>query len=225
MKTESRQDDIAILLANRTYLYRLLQNSFGNEPALETIQILNSDHTQTSLALLSLEDSLDLVRDFTEQLEENEDDALDEVRIEYTRLFLGPTKLPAPPWESVYVSKERLIFQESTLEVRKCYLKYNFLPAQYRFEADDHLALELDFMYNLSNLAEIAFQAEDIVKVRAILKDQKAFLTEHLLVWVPQFASDLEAARPHSFYRGIVSLLKRYLKTDIKVIDEILTSL
>ncbi|SDH05443.1 TorD/DmsD family molecular chaperone [Desulfosporosinus hippei] len=225
MKTESRQDDIAILLANRTYLYRLLQNLFGNEPALETIQILNNDHTQTSLTLLSLEDSLDLVRDFTEQLEKNKDAALDEVRTEYTRLFLGPTKLPAPPWESVYVSKERLLFQESTLEVRRCYLKYNYLPARYRFEADDHLALELDFMYNLSNLAEAAFQGEDLSEFREILKDQKIFLAEHLLVWVPQFAFDLESATTHSFYRGIVSLLKKYLKTDIEVIDEMLASL
>ncbi|MCB8816455.1 molecular chaperone TorD family protein [Desulfosporosinus shakirovi] len=74
---------------------------------------------------------------------------------EYTRLFIGPTKLPVPPWESVYVSKERLLFQESSLKVRQrqCYLNYNFLPAKYRSEADDHIALELDFMYNLSSLA------------------------------------------------------------------------
>lgn len=222
MEIESRQGGIAILLANRAYLYRLLQNLLGNEPALEAIEILNSDHTKTSLSLLSIEESLDLVRDFAEKLVTNKEEVLDKVRSEYTRLFIGPKKLPAPPWESVYVTKDRLIFQESTLRVRQCYLKYNILPVLYRSEADDHIALELDFMYNLSALVETAFHDGRFSEVTEILTDQKSFLEEHLLAWVPQFVTDLEASTSHPLYRALASILKGFLETDRVVINEIL---
>jgi TorA maturation chaperone TorD len=66
------------------------------------------------------------------------------LKSEYTALMIGPAKLPAPPWESAYLTRERIIFQESTLKVRRAYQKYQFLPANYPYEADDHLALELD---------------------------------------------------------------------------------
>ncbi|MDQ7092083.1 molecular chaperone TorD family protein [Desulfosporosinus sp. PR] len=222
---ESMQGDIAILLANRTYLYRLLQSFLGNEPALKAIEILNNDHTKTSLSLLSIEKSLDLLRDFAEQLEMNKEEVIERACSEYTRLFIGPAKLPAPPWESVYVMKERLIFQETTLKVRQCYLNYNFLPVHYRSEADDHIALELDFMHNLSSLVEISFQERNMSRAREILKDQKDFLEEHLLVWVPQFISDLEAATSHPLYRGLADMLKEFLQVDSKVINEILDTL
>ncbi len=224
MNTAIKQDNMAILLATKTYLYRLLQNFFGNEPTLETLNILSSDHTRTSLAILSLEDSMDTLQSFTEQLKADEEGVLDKVRSEYTRLFIGPATLPAPPWESVYTTKERLIFQESTLKVRQCYLKYNFRPTNYRSEPDDHIALELDFMANLSHLTEKAFQDGNTNEVIQILTDQKAFLEEHLLAWVPQFVADLEAGTSHPLYLGIASMLKRFLETDQVIIDEILKS-
>jgi len=225
MKSELKQDSITMLLVNRTYLYRLLQNLFGNEPTLKTLHILDSDHTRTALTLLSLEDGLHGVEVFFKQLETNMEDTLEKCCSEYTRLFIGPTTLPAPPWESVYLTKERLIFQESTLKVRQCYLKYNYLPANYRSEPDDHIALELDFMANLSHLTENFFQEGKISEGVDILKDQKAFLEEHLLVWAPQFAAELEASTPHPLYQGIASIIKEFLQADLVVIDEILESI
>ncbi|MEI3231097.1 MAG: molecular chaperone TorD family protein, partial [Gordonibacter pamelaeae] len=45
---------------------------------------------------------------------------LGQLRSVYTKLFIGPAKLPAPPWESVYATGGRpLLFQESTLAVRR----------------------------------------------------------------------------------------------------------
>ncbi len=155
----------------------------------------------------------------------NKDEAHERARSEYTRLFIGPAKLPAPPWESVYVLKERLIFQESTLKVRQCYLNYNFLPVHYRSEPDDHIALELDFMYNLSSLLEISFQEGKMRRASEILKDQKDFLEEHLLVWVPQFVSDLKTSTSHPLYRGVADMLNEFLQVDSTVIDEILDTL
>lgn len=37
----------------------------------------------------------------------------------YQRLFIGPYALPAPPWGSVWLDKENVIFGESTLQLRE----------------------------------------------------------------------------------------------------------
>jgi TorA maturation chaperone TorD len=220
-RAETRQDRVVILLANRVYLYRLLQNFFGNEPGQEILEFLNSDHTQTAFSLLAMEQGPALTKYFAEDEKAGPGAALDRIRSEYTRLLIGPARLPAPPWESVYVAKERLIFQESTLKVRQCYLKYHYLPVHYRSEADDHLALELDFMAKLSQLAANAFENGRSAETVEILNDQKVFLEEHLLVWVPQFSKVLQGATSHPLFRIMASVLQQYLETDRLVIVQI----
>ena len=48
-----------------------------------------------------------------------EDDGLHEIHLEYNRLFIGPSKLPAPAWGSVYLDPENVIFGIETLELRE----------------------------------------------------------------------------------------------------------
>ena len=63
-----------------------------------------------------------------------------------------PLFIPAPPWESVYVREDKLLFQETTLKVRKKYRKYAFTANELHIEAENYIGLELDFMYHLNNL-------------------------------------------------------------------------
>jgi TorA maturation chaperone TorD len=150
---------------------------------------------------------------------------LDKLKTEYTYLMIGPDKLPAPPWESVYRTKERLIFQESTLAVRRAYLKYQFLPANYPHEADDHIALELDFMAHLAKLTLESFEDNGIEEVKRLLADQKSFLDEHLLVWIDQFADQIQNSKTHYFYPQIAVLTKQLVGIDADVIDELVSLL
>jgi TorA maturation chaperone TorD len=52
--------------------------------------------------------------------------SIDNVRTDYSRLFIGPGKVITPPWESVYFSVERLTFQRETLQVREWYRRFGF---------------------------------------------------------------------------------------------------
>ncbi len=52
------------------------------------------------------------------------ENAFDELRDDYTRLFLGPATVLAPPWESVYFNDERMVFQEQTMQVRGWYQRF-----------------------------------------------------------------------------------------------------
>lgn len=224
-------DSIAILLANRSFLYRLLQRVYGDEPNKELMEIVTGDYTEQALELLLDKENdqfkayYDLLAKLKQEMLSDAAGTMDKLKSEYTYLMIGPVALPAPPWESVYTTKERLIFQESTLKVRQAYLKYSFLPAKYPHEADDHIALELDFMAHLAALAVERFEEGDMEGVIAVMEDQKSFLAEHLLVWIGRFAEDMQKSKSHYFYPLISLLTEHVLKTDADVVDEIIASL
>jgi len=226
----SQNDGISILLANRSYLYRLLQRIYADEPNSELMEIVTNDHTQEALGLIleqepEFEGYLDLLIKVREAMKKDPEGTLDKLKSEYTYLFIGPNKLPAPPWESVYVTKERLIFQESTLKVRQAYLEYKFLPKNYPHEADDHLALELDFMAHLAGLAGEKFEEGKVEEAKKVLLDQKNFLEKHLLVWIGDFAEQIQESKTHYFYPQTAKLTARILKVDLDALEEIISYL
>ncbi len=225
----TKDDGIAIVLATRQYLYQFLQHIFGNEPNQQLLDIVLDPHTQEALELmLDEEDSgfanyLGLLKDLSTALGNDPDDTLNQLKTEYTRLMIGPDKLPAPPWESIYVTKERTLFQETTLSVRRAYLNYKFLPANYPHEADDHLAFELDFMAHLAKLTLEKFNEQKVRTIKRLLADQKAFLEEHLLLWIGDFAKDIQASKTHLFYPQIAALTERFLEADKLILDELIS--
>src|SRR5471030_2179530 len=63
---------------------------------------------------------LSILRDIAELLATGRDNNADETPDEaYQRLFIGPYALPAPPWGSVYLDKDNVLFGTSTLALRR----------------------------------------------------------------------------------------------------------
>lgn len=217
-------ESIQILLAGSTYLYRLFQNIFGDTPNKAQLEILTSDTTKEAFEIFGWEISPVLLKGKYRQTifaGDAEEEIIDQLTSEYTRLLIGPGKLPAPPWESVYRSKESLLFQECTIEVRQCFLKYNFIPAEYPHVADDHLALELDFMANLNSMAERFYAEGNSGQLNRLLDDQKEFLLKHLLVWVPEFTERIQLSTTSYLYPDMAILLKEFLEKQVGMIQEI----
>jgi len=218
--------NIQPLLEARIYAYDFLRRAFLSEPSLDYLQLLTQEGYLTAFPFGEEEENLSkgikLVlsylssRDVTLNLE------FETLHWDYTRLFIGPFKLPAPPWESAYLNKDRLLFQEETHRVRLAYLKYAFLPKLYQQEADDHLGLELDFMYQLAVKALQACQEGQAQDFPDLLRDQQDFLVEHLNRWVPQFSAKVSEHAKTDFYRGMAFILKGFLSLDLKAINELL---
>src|SRR5574340_779574 len=68
----------------------------------------------------------------------------EELLWEYTRLFIGPYKLPCPPWESVYTSPKRLMMQDSADQVMQLYREAG-LSIETTNVMPDHIGAELNF--------------------------------------------------------------------------------
>lgn len=226
--TTAQIDGMTIVLANRRYLYELFQHLFGQEPNNKLMEIVTSEHTIEGLSLFLNDNNFlnesyfELLRELKQQIENNQDFTIDKLRCEYTNLMIGPNKLPAPPWESVYITKERTLFQQSTLEVRHKYLEYQFLPENYPNEADDHLAIELDFMSKLAKFAISAFESGKMDEMKKVLIDQKQFLDEHLLSWTKEFSEQIQNSKTHYFYPQTAKLMDQILRTDSVILDELI---
>lgn len=218
-------DILAVALANRAFIYRYLWRAFADEPDGDYLDIVTSDQAQEEFALFAGENSeLCRIQSSIASYAASELDALTALRVEYTKLFVGPGALPAPPWESVYCCGEDLLFQESTLEVRNDYRASGYEAVGYPHEADDHLATEFGFMAALSSDAASAFDDGDVDRVEVILSRQLMFLSKHLNVWLPKMKERLDGAdtKIGPFYRAFISLACGVCAKDVGAIGELM---
>lgn len=152
-------------------------------------------------------------------------DSVKKLGAEYLSLFIGPEKLGAAPYESVYRSARPLVFQEHTMEVRAEYAKHGLIPERFQQEPDDHISLELDFMLRLVEKTMADIRAKRYSKARKLMQAQKSFMTDHVMKWVPAFSAKVIESAKTDFYRGIGKMLIGYLKMDQALIDGLVKEL
>ncbi|MGI1659635.1 MAG: TorD/DmsD family molecular chaperone [Desulfitobacterium sp.] len=214
------------LLKTRAFLYDFLRRTFLQEPTLEFLASIKDSRLFENFPFEEDQEEIasgvKQILAFTKEKDVTSPEVFNSLHWDYTRMFIGPDRLPAPLWESAYMNDDRLVFQEQTLVVRRVYLKYQFLPERFKQEPDDHLGLELDFMYRLCELTLESLQQEDYTKLKEVLVDQKAFLQDHLLKWVPELAKNIIKSTNLAFYEGIAKVLNGYLALDLEALEELL---
>lgn len=134
------------------------------------------------------------------------DEGLPDLVWDFTRLFIGPAHVLAPPWESVYLSRDGLLFDEQTVQVRRVYARYGLQAPRLNAEPDDHLGLELALMVHLCSLGLNALQQDDVAGLESSLQAQRDFLKEHLLRWAPQCLGLVIQHANSDYYRGAAHL-------------------
>ena len=116
---------------------------------------------------------------------------------EYRRLFVGPAKMPCPPWGSVYTDRDCVVFGESTLALRAWMRKTGIKRLGDEKTPEDHIGLMLALM------AWIAQEKPELLK---------EFLIDHLLPWSSHYLEQLDEAARHSFYKGLAQIVKASLE-------------
>ncbi len=138
---------------------------------------------------------------------------------EYAGLFLNAGRQPVYPYESVYTSPEHLVMQKARDEVVQLYRQEGLDRSDAVREPEDHIAIELEFMAYLCRRSAEALEAGDRAACLAYLEKQRAFLTDHLLVWVPAFATDTEQAAESGLYRGVARLTADLVGSELETIE------
>ena len=177
--------------SNLSAICILLSSMFLCKPSKEAIgswKMLVAE--DTSVSLRELKAALKGINPESEEEVEN-------LLGEYTRLFIGPYKLPCPPWESVYTSPTRLMMQEPAQEVARIYNELG-LTVDDPGVMPDSIGAELNFLANLFRII-----SEEDGKKADYINLMARFVNEHLLKWVPQFARDMEEASDTLFYKAL----------------------
>ena len=133
------------------------------------------------------------------------DDSVTELAIDYVSTFIGHGVngySAAYPYESVYTSERRLLMQEARAEVLAT-LRENELVRGNWNEAEDHIALELEFMQRMALRAAEALGDAAEEEAIAYLRTSYDFLENHLLNWVPMLVADMRMHARTLFYQGL----------------------
>lgn len=124
---------------------------------------------------------------------------------QYQRLFIGPNALPAPPWGSVYLDPECVIFGNSLLELREFLQCHQITFQSHQDEPEDHIGLMLMLA---------AYLAEN--RPHLVV----AFLREHFFIWAFHFLEQLAQVENARFYQGLALLAEKTLQqwqTDLHI--------
>lgn len=174
-----------------------LLNALARTRELRRLADLTSEHRDLSSALETMAQAL-------------EAENAESIAADYAALFLGRPRAKAPPWESVYLGPERLVWQEPAREVLRAYARAELGYAQMKEIPPDHIGRELLFMASLAQRS--ADSALDTAG--ADLETQRAFFRDHLGAWAPRFAADVLRHAATDFIRAWADALTMFLEAD-----------
>ncbi|MBI5196765.1 MAG: molecular chaperone TorD family protein [Nitrospirae bacterium] len=180
-------------------IFNLLSTMYLCKPTKEALEnwkvLLSGDVPDFMADLKNSIDNIDL----------NSEQTLEDLLWEYTRLFIGPYRLPCPPWESVYTSSRKLMMQDAYDEVLNFYNEAG-LAVNNPDIMSDHIGAELNFL-------AVLFQRIDSEPEKMFYCTNIAirFLDEHIIKWVPTFTRDMEDAADSFFYRALAMSTRNFI--------------
>ena len=186
----SEDVNLVELMNARARSYGMLARLFREEVDLPTLRELQKMRFPQATGNAAADEGYHQLYDY---LKRAWDDSVTELAIDYVSTFIGHGVngySAAYPYESVYTSERRLLMQEARAEVLAT-LRENELKRGNWNEAEDHIALELEFMQRMALRAAEALSDNAEDEAIAYLRTSYDFLENHLLNWVPMLVADM----------------------------------
>jgi TorA maturation chaperone TorD len=207
-------EHLAVLLADRATLgvtldrfaaaFTALAALLGEAPDAELVDRVHAGDELAQWPVTDDGESLHGRALLEESAQAHEDATV--VRRDYNRLFFGPDRMIAPPYESVHRSEEHLVFERETMLVRAAYAEFGLAAPRLNKEPDDHLGLELSFLATLCVRGMDALDDADDAELARLLRGIRSFLADHLLVWAPTCLTQAAEGATTHFYQGVAAL-------------------
>ncbi|HZK85305.1 MAG TPA: molecular chaperone TorD family protein [Desulfosporosinus sp.] len=222
MITDNNQQ--VTLLEVRELTYSILSSAFLNPPSMDEVNIILEEKLFESFPLeieaehfrQGLNQLCQWAREITEN---NKSEIITQLKEDFNTLFVGPNKLPAPPWESVYRTEEKLVFDAITLDVREFYRRHGLEFVKINVQPDDHFGVELEFMAELIRRQRKNLELVQYEEARQLADEQLAFLREHLIKWASKFTQAVMSNAQTEYYQGIARIASAYIKWDFELLQ------
>lgn len=205
-------DDSAIYDA-RTELVDFVIEVFWDVPDREFVERLLSDEVSVPDQRVNdaLDDGFETLTQFVEANRGRDvDDVVEELEVEYTRVFVGP-RPPVLPHESYYRDDTDYLGQ-GLADVEASYAAAGWKPPEDYGEENDFVAVELAFLRwvvgRQATGAEEAFGYE------------RVFLDEHLTTWVDDFVADVLEETDNDLLRAAALVLQGLVEFEDELVAQ-----
>lgn len=100
------------------------------------------------------------------------------IEYDFNALFIGPKKLKAAPFASVYLEEEALVMGRTTLDIREFMASVGLYVNKENIIPDDHISYVLELAVFLSANARQTAEYEEVLR---------QYVLTYLTQWVPLF--------------------------------------
>lgn len=192
----------------RANIYRLLAGVFLEEPTTEYLNAIRSPQTVAMLSAMGAVFDEDFTAAVLPELQET-------LACEYAVLFLVAGG--CPPVESVRLTGRYQ--QQPYFETRDFYQQSGFKVAVGQHAIfEDQLGVQLSFLAELLDRSAAALEAGDETGYVRLNKEIKRFWVQHPGKWARGYATLLQRAAAHSFYREMGKLLGGFAEWEINLL-------
>ena len=193
-------------LAERICVYQILADIYRREPDKDLFDRLVIPEALVLFKDISNHpdnDILDIAHDIH----------LEELGIEFCRLFIGPGPHVAP-YESVNrteAGNAGKLWGDATVQMKHMVESLGLSYAEDFHEMPDHLSVEFELMYRLLVEEMAALGADDMVTAGESLRAQNVLFKEHVGTWLQGFCDKLEATTNNRFYTWVARLTRDFM--------------
>jgi len=195
----------------RSQVYGLLAAIFRAEPTEVFLEEIKGPHFSGVFTELGV----DLGNEFYDKPEA---ELLEDLAIEFTRLFIGPGS-HISAHESVFINLdggEGDHWGPATIAVKK-FIETAGLDYEPSYAGlPDHVSVELEFLQRLAEWEAGKWSEGDAESAKGCLSVQKKFIIEHPIEWVPKFCDEVVKKTELPFYREMAKLTKSFLEYERK---------
>ncbi len=186
-------------------LYNLLRHLYLTEPDRGFIEELSVIKLPDAEEGDEISKGLGLIVHSISSNAQNLDQWLEALSEEYARLFIGPKSPVAVPFASFYLSDNKALMTDETIEVRGLYLEAGLSVQNLYSTPDDQIGIEIEFLYYLTDRLFNTLDTKEYERLKSIYD---RFYEGHFKKWVPNFATLVIDGSEQDFYRGAGYLLR-----------------
>ena len=135
--------------------------------------------------------------------------AVQDCSVEFTRLFVGPPKPAAPPWETFYRADGVTAgFGQATFAMRQRLRDAGLELRNENNQYEDHMGIELLY---LSWMCRQVLEGGGSVQA----SDARSFALAHPLAWIGRFRDAVGKASPDGYFHALVDLASCLLEAQV----------
>jgi len=135
--------------------------------------------------------------------------SIEELQVEYTRLFLGPFGVAVPPYGSCYLEKSGEVMGKTTQEIMHLYRKAGLAIDKEFTELPDHIAVELEFVYYLLTNKLVLVKTPDQKKQGIDLDElYNIFTGSYLLPFIQALTNRMFKESTNEYFTGLAICLR-----------------